>query len=120
LPGHCRPGRQRSRPSARSRDRAAPIRRPPDQPGSAGAAGGPDRPTSGVVELPITIDWGPRRRYDLDTDADRRIVYERVLREAGDAEEVGLTSTVQSWSTCGRACGFRGESARPGNSASQS
>jgi excisionase family DNA binding protein len=46
-------------------------------------------PTSGVVELPITIDWGPRRRYDLGTDADRRIVYERVLREAGDAEEVG-------------------------------
>ena len=46
-------------------------------------------PTSGVVELPITIDWVPRRRYDLGTDADRRIVYERVLREAGDAEEVG-------------------------------
>jgi hypothetical protein len=46
-------------------------------------------PTSGVVELPITIDWGPRRRYDLGSDADRRIVYERVLREAGDAEEVG-------------------------------
>jgi excisionase family DNA binding protein len=46
-------------------------------------------PTSGVVELPITINWGPRRRYDLGTDADRRIVYERVLREAGDAEEVG-------------------------------
>ncbi len=46
-------------------------------------------PTTGVVELPITIDWGPRRRYDLGTDADRRIVYERVLREAGDAEEVG-------------------------------
>jgi excisionase family DNA binding protein len=46
-------------------------------------------PTSGVVELPITIDWGPRRRYDLGTDTDRRIVYERVLREAGDAEEVG-------------------------------
>src|ERR1700757_3061966 len=46
-------------------------------------------PTAGVVELPITIDWGPRRRYDLGTDTDRRIVYERVLREAGDAEEVG-------------------------------
>jgi hypothetical protein len=46
-------------------------------------------PTAGVVELPITIDWGPKRRYDLADDADRRIVYERVLREAADAEEVG-------------------------------
>ncbi len=46
-------------------------------------------PSSGVVELPITIDWGPRRRYDLGAEADRRIVYERVLREAADAEEVG-------------------------------
>jgi hypothetical protein len=45
-------------------------------------------PISGVVELPITIDWGPRRRYDLGADADRRVVYERVLQEAADAEDV--------------------------------
>ncbi|MBO0692086.1 MAG: hypothetical protein J2P58_04230 [Acidimicrobiaceae bacterium] len=46
-------------------------------------------PTGGVIELPITIDWGPRRHYDLGTDADRRILYERVLREAPDTKEVG-------------------------------
>jgi excisionase family DNA binding protein len=45
-------------------------------------------PTSGVVELPITIDWGPKRGYDLGRDADRRVVYEMVLQEAADAEEV--------------------------------
>lgn len=28
-------------------------------------------PTSGTVELPVTIDWGPRRSYDLGEDADR-------------------------------------------------
>jgi hypothetical protein len=39
-------------------------------------------PTEGVIELPITIDWGPKRRYDMGRDSDRRIAYERVLREA--------------------------------------
>lgn len=45
-------------------------------------------PTAGIVELPVTIDWGPKRSYDLGSDADRRIVYERVLREASSTEEV--------------------------------
>lgn len=45
-------------------------------------------PTSGTVELPVTIDWGPRRSYDLGEDADRRVVYERVLREAASTGEV--------------------------------
>ncbi len=44
--------------------------------------------TSGRVELPVTIDWGPRRSYDMSTDADRRIAYERVLREAASTEEL--------------------------------
>lgn len=47
-------------------------------------------PTAGLIELPITIDWGPKRLYDMAADADRRIVYEVVLQEAADAEEVGL------------------------------
>jgi hypothetical protein len=53
-------------------------------------------PTSGLAELPITIYWGPRRRYDLGADADRRVVYERVLREAADAQEVAryVNSTI--------------------------
>jgi hypothetical protein len=45
-------------------------------------------PTAGPIELPITIDWGPKRRYDMSRDSDRRVVYERVLREAGTPEEV--------------------------------
>lgn len=45
-------------------------------------------PTSGTVELPVTIDWGPKRSYDLSRDADRRIVYERVLREAASTDEL--------------------------------
>lgn len=43
--------------------------------------------TAGVVELPITIDWGPKRRYDLGGDADRRVVYEVVLQEAASTED---------------------------------
>ena len=44
--------------------------------------------TSGMVELPVTIDWGPGRSYDLGQDTDRRVVYERVLREAASTGEV--------------------------------
>jgi hypothetical protein len=45
-------------------------------------------PTAGVVELPKTIDWGPRRTYDLGLDVDRRIVYELVLQEASSTGEI--------------------------------
>lgn len=45
-------------------------------------------PTAGVIELPIAIDWGPRRTYDLAKDADRRIVYEVVLQEATSTDEL--------------------------------
>lgn len=59
-------------------------------------------PTTGLVDLPITIDWGPKRLYDLGEDADRRILYERVLREAADTEEVGRfvngSMLVEIWS----------------------
>jgi hypothetical protein len=45
-------------------------------------------PTSGTVELPVAIDWGPGCSYDLGEDGDRRVVYERVLREAASTVEV--------------------------------
>lgn len=58
-------------------------------------------PTAGVVELPITMDWGPRRIYDLGRDADRRIVYEVVLQEAASTGEVvryvNGTALVENW-----------------------
>lgn len=46
-------------------------------------------PTDGLIELPLSIYWGPKRSYDMSTDGDRRAVYETVLREAADAAEVG-------------------------------
>ncbi|HEX2029224.1 MAG TPA: hypothetical protein VHF25_14615 [Nitriliruptorales bacterium] len=35
----------------------------------------------GVVTLPLHIDWSRQRSYDLDDRADRRRLYEQVLRE---------------------------------------
>src|SRR5436190_22633367 len=58
-------------------------------------------PTAGTIELPITIDWGPRHCYDMARDADRRMVYERILREAATTEEVARfvngTVLVEVW-----------------------
>ena len=75
-----------------SSDQAVPERRHygdhrpyPDPPARLADLTGP---TAGSIELPITIDWGPKRIYDMGRDADRRIVYERVLREAATTEEV--------------------------------
>jgi hypothetical protein len=39
-------------------------------------------PANGIVELPITLDWSPNPRYDLDDPARRRTMYAIVLREA--------------------------------------
>lgn len=45
-------------------------------------------PTAGVVELPHSIDWSPDRSYDL-SDPDRtRWMYTRVIREAGQVEQL--------------------------------
>jgi hypothetical protein len=39
-------------------------------------------PRHGVVELPTALDWSPHGIYDVDNDADARLLYETVLREA--------------------------------------
>ena len=39
-------------------------------------------PATGVVELPVTLEWSERRTYDLSVVSDRRLMYERVVREA--------------------------------------
>jgi len=36
---------------------------------------------TGVVELPLRVQWSGRRRYDLSDRQDRARVYELVLRE---------------------------------------
>jgi hypothetical protein len=43
-------------------------------------------PASGVIELPISLDWSERRTYDLSVESDRRLMYERVIREAMTAD----------------------------------
>lgn len=43
-------------------------------------------PASGLLELPITVHWGPRRVVDLDQPAQLRAAYRAVVRE-GTAEE---------------------------------
>jgi len=45
-------------------------------------------PTSGVVELPGHLDWGPRREYDLDDFSDSRLLYMRVIRESTRVEDL--------------------------------
>ncbi|MFI1381833.1 hypothetical protein [Embleya sp. NPDC020886] len=46
-------------------------------------------PAEGVVVLPTSLDWTPKRSYDLADDADVRLLYETVLREAMHIEELG-------------------------------
>ncbi|SHN35270.1 hypothetical protein [Actinacidiphila paucisporea] len=45
-------------------------------------------PTSGIVNLPLSLDWSQQRRYDLSVDKDRRRLYETVIREALNVSEL--------------------------------
>ncbi len=45
-------------------------------------------PTDSLVELPLELNWGPKRTYDLSSDSDRRALYERVLNEALRTEQL--------------------------------
>lgn len=47
-------------------------------------------PVSGAVELPVRLDWAPDRTYDLDDESQRRVMYERVLREAQRVADLEL------------------------------
>jgi hypothetical protein len=60
-------------------------RRPYAVPGSLADLAGP---VSGVVRLPASVGWTGRTEYDLDDDADRDVLYERVLVEATSVEDV--------------------------------
>jgi hypothetical protein len=39
-------------------------------------------PTTGVVELPLRLDWSEQGRYDLSDERQRNLLYERVVRES--------------------------------------
>jgi hypothetical protein len=45
-------------------------------------------PVSGTAELPRHLDWGPPYVYDLADEADILVMYERVIREAQEREDV--------------------------------
>lgn len=47
-----------------------------------------DGPTTGSVTLPRHIDWGPHYIYDLADEADLRLMYERVIREAQTGDDL--------------------------------
>jgi hypothetical protein len=39
-------------------------------------------PVTGVVQLPLHLDWSERTAFRLDDPAERNLMYERVIREA--------------------------------------
>ncbi|MER5324021.1 hypothetical protein [Streptosporangium roseum] len=45
-------------------------------------------PISGVVELPIHLDWSEQRVYDLSDDSHVGLMYERVIREASHLDDL--------------------------------
>ncbi len=45
-------------------------------------------PTDCVVELPLRLDWSPKRHYDLADHGDRRTLYERTLTQALRTEDL--------------------------------
>jgi hypothetical protein len=45
-------------------------------------------PTSGVVELPLRLDWSEQGRYDLSDPRQRNLMYEVVIRESMGVEDL--------------------------------
>jgi hypothetical protein len=45
-------------------------------------------PAVGEMVLPARLDWGPERSYSLTDLSDARLLYERVIREALNVEDL--------------------------------
>jgi hypothetical protein len=45
-------------------------------------------PTTGVVELPLRLDWSEQGRYDLADPKQLNVMYERVIRESMRVEDL--------------------------------
>jgi hypothetical protein len=45
-------------------------------------------PTTGTIELPVSIDWGPDRTYDLGDPDARLWLYTRTIREASSTDQL--------------------------------
>ncbi|NIK57029.1 hypothetical protein [Kribbella shirazensis] len=45
-------------------------------------------PTSGVVDLPTRLDWGPKPRYDLASRDETIALYRKVISEASTQDDL--------------------------------
>ena len=59
-------------------------------------------PVTGVIQLPLRLDWSDHMVFHLEEPAERNLMYERVIREATRAEDLRsyLNESVlrQEWS----------------------
>lgn len=51
-------------------------------------------PATGILEVPITVHWGPRRRFDLDDPYDVQAAYRAIVREGTSEIQEQLLNTV--------------------------
>jgi len=57
-------------------------------------------PVDGMLEVPITVHWGPTRIFDLSEAGQRRMVYQALVREGtSQIQEALLSETLlrQEW-----------------------
>lgn len=45
-------------------------------------------PVTGVIQLPLRLDWSDRTEFHLDDSAERNVMYERVIREATRVDDL--------------------------------
>lgn len=45
-------------------------------------------PAAGSVELPLHLDWGPERTYNVDDDGSCSVLYQLTLQNSGSIEEI--------------------------------
>ena len=43
---------------------------------------------TGVIRLPLRLDWSERTVFHLDDPAERNVMYERVIREATQVDDL--------------------------------
>ncbi|GAA3315613.1 hypothetical protein [Arthrobacter ramosus] len=45
-------------------------------------------PATGTVELPLHLDWGPERSYQVNDDGSCSVLYQLTLQNSGSIEEI--------------------------------
>ena len=45
-------------------------------------------PVTGVIQLPLRLDWSERTEFHLEDPAERNVMYERVIREATRVDDL--------------------------------